>query len=323
MSVASDQIHAMVQKSKWLLGAALAEPASQAARSAVDARLQLVRHYLDKADAHTTHPEVVHQLRVATRRAAATLAGYQAFLPDKSRRRMLKRLKQVRRAANDARDYDVLSERLQARVEQTDDPAWHELLKRVLDLREDSQHPIHQIRLRLKKRNFTRKVDRLVKRVRWRGDESVAEPMFGPFAREQLIVLAEPFFAAAEGTFQDIEALHAFRIHGKHLRYAIEVFAGGVQGALRQDVYPLVAQLQQLLGDINDHAQAITRFEHWQSEWNEPTLSEPLQTLIAEKRQSLVAAEEQFHRWWSADRAADLRRRFHAALDPQSAGQVA
>ncbi len=313
----------MVQKSKWLLGAALDEPASHAARAAVASRLQLVRHYLDKADHHTTPSEIVHQLRVATRRAAATLAGYQAFLPNKPRHRMLKWLKRIRRSSNDARDDDVLCEQLETRVVQANDPAWNELLNRVRRLRADSQRPIHCVRLHLKKRHFARKIDRLVQRIHWRGDESVAEPLFGPFARAQLIVLSEPFFAAAAGDFQDIAALHEFRIHGKHLRYAIEVFAGGVPGALRQDVYPLVAQLQQLLGNINDHAQAVARFEHWQQQWNEPVLTEPLQTLITETRQALSKAEEQFHRWWTADLAAELRRRFHAALEIRATDQVA
>ena len=57
--------------------------------------------------------EHVHRLRVSTRRAVAALKLYRDWLPPAKFRWVKKRLKKIRRAAGDARDLDVLAERLQ------------------------------------------------------------------------------------------------------------------------------------------------------------------------------------------------------------------
>ena len=56
--------------------------------------------------------EHVHRLRVATRRASAALKLYRDCVGDKPARWMKKWLRKIRRAAGDARDLDVLADRL-------------------------------------------------------------------------------------------------------------------------------------------------------------------------------------------------------------------
>ena len=56
----------------------------------------------------------MHQLRVATRRAAATVRIFDALLPQRRMRRLNKCLRKIRRAAGTARDLDVLADRLRA-----------------------------------------------------------------------------------------------------------------------------------------------------------------------------------------------------------------
>src|SRR5262249_22855308 len=51
--------------------------------------------------------EHVHRLRVATRRAGAALRIFESCLPDKTFRRVRKQLRAMRRAAGEARDWDV------------------------------------------------------------------------------------------------------------------------------------------------------------------------------------------------------------------------
>src|SRR5206468_5052202 len=61
--------------------------------------------------------EDVHRLRVATRRAGAALKIFQPCLPDKVFRRVRKQLRALRRAAGEARDWDVfLADLLQRRT---------------------------------------------------------------------------------------------------------------------------------------------------------------------------------------------------------------
>ena len=78
--------------------------------------------------------------------------------------------------------------------------------------------------------------------------------------------------------------LHAFRIEGKQLRYAMEIFAGAFPPAFRGELYPLVEQLQERLGKINDHATAWVLFVGWLTDDN----TGPDGPIVAD----LVAAEK-------------------------------
>ena len=44
---------------------------------------------------------------------------------------------------------------------------------------------------------------------------------------------------------------------GKQLRYTIEMFIDCFGPALRTTLYPAIAQMQQVLGDVNDHFNAV------------------------------------------------------------------
>lgn len=98
---------------KWVEGIAPEERVGEVASRTLQGRLGAVLHYLplaaEKADEDLEH---VHQLRVWARRATAALRLYQDLLPRRRLCWMRKQLKRVRRAANGARDCDVLLERL-------------------------------------------------------------------------------------------------------------------------------------------------------------------------------------------------------------------
>src|SRR5262245_29019767 len=57
------------------------------------------------------------------------------------------------------------------------------------------------------------------------------------------------------------EHLHQVRILGKRLRYAMEVFADCFALAFREKLYPLVEQMQEVLGNANDSHVAGRRLE--------------------------------------------------------------
>jgi CHAD domain-containing protein len=171
-------------------------------------------------------------------------------------------------------------------------------------------------------KNYLHRVEALVDRVEWR-DSNDPEPTFGKAARERLQRLADPFFAAAKGDLLDIEALHQFRILGKALRYGIENFAAAVAPEMRGDVYPLVEQLQEKLGKINDHASAVTRFQTWADEWSELDLADALETLVIEEKTALQECRREFHAWWTMQRVHELEDRFHTALVSAATESVA
>src|SRR3954452_6464358 len=104
----------MSSSGKWVDGLGTDTTVSDASRCSLVVRLAVVAHTLPLA-AHLSEHDIehVHRLRVATRRAAAALKLYRDWLPQKSARWFKKRLRQIRRAAGEARDLDVLIQKLQ------------------------------------------------------------------------------------------------------------------------------------------------------------------------------------------------------------------
>ncbi|HWA99125.1 MAG TPA: CHAD domain-containing protein [Pirellulales bacterium] len=302
----------MAQNSKWIEPASPDEPASEVARRAIKQRLLRVHESLREAiDTPHGDPEVVHQLRVSTRRAAATLDSFRALLDQERSAWIDRRLKRVRKATNDARDYDVLVGRLKSRA--ADDRQWEPLLDQLKSLRREAYRPLIEQCDRLEHRHFNRKLKRLVRSVAW-CDDCEPEPSFGRWAVEQVRAATAPFFEAAAGPFDDFGQLHAFRILGKRLRYAMEVFVTAFERRFRDELYPLIESLQEKLGEINDHATALGRVEQWLLDWDDAKLTRPLGALLDEERQKLRDCRAGFDAWWSAERADEWRRRFEEVL---------
>src|SRR5215207_4659614 len=114
---------AMAPSGKWIEGIGPETTVVDAARRSLEPRLAAVAHTLPLATHLAEHDiEHVHRLRVATRRAAAALKLYRDWLPTKTTRWIKKRLRQIRRAASDARDLDVLIQRLQRESGQRAEP---------------------------------------------------------------------------------------------------------------------------------------------------------------------------------------------------------
>src|SRR5690242_14639520 len=93
---------------KWICGLDASTPVADAARRVLTVRLEVVRDYLglalrepDKDSAY------VHQPRVGTRRAGAAVEIFSSCLPEKIYKAARKNLKRLRRAAGEARDWDV------------------------------------------------------------------------------------------------------------------------------------------------------------------------------------------------------------------------
>ncbi len=137
-------------------------------------------------------------------------------------------------------------------------------------------------------------------------------------ARVALARMVVPYLKLAQAELADAEALHAFRIQGKQVRYAMEIFAGAFDEAFRQDLYPLVAMLQDRLGSINDHVTARIYFEQWRSEAEMCSVRQALDMGIVEERQSFETSRQEFLAWWTCERRDDLCRRFGRYVDLES-----
>ncbi len=290
---------------------------------ALAVRFDLVWHYLPRAADLPAVTENVHQLRVATRRAMAAMQIFEALLPPRRAWWMNKQLKRVRKAAGDARDLDVLAERL-AKSEAADHAVGKDLLKRIERLRADAQQPIEKVRHKLRDKDFPRRRAELIDRVRLRGKaDRLILPTLETAAHRALGLLVEDFFAAAAGDFSDYAALHAFRIQGKQLRYAMEIFAGAFPPAFRSEQYPVVEELQERLGRINDHRAAQELFAGWLADRDVGAAIARLPERIAAETDALAKARQEFLVWWTDERAAALRGRFRELLGSPNREQTA
>jgi CHAD domain-containing protein len=245
----------------------------------------------------------------------AVLEIFSALLPPKRCKWFAKQIKRVRKAAGDARDLDVLAPRLTAVCQQDGTIARIALLERLAAARRAAQPPIAQIHRKLRKRGFRRRAKKLIaKNADFHNGGSPFT--FLAAAQTGMRALAAPFFSAAEGDFESTLALHEFRIVTKQLRYTMEVFAAAFGPGFRNDLYPLVEELQEKLGAINDHANARDRYFTWLDEATVESQRLLLGKLIAMETAALKEATRRFREWWTPAQAANLKTRFWQEILP-------
>ena len=132
---------------KWIEAITPDRRTSDVAALTLENRLTRVLHYLPLAAKKADEDiEYVHHLRVWTRRATATLRLYEEWMPPRRFSWMKKQLKRVRRAANDARDCDILIERLRKEPDSMGNQRW---LKTLSAERQEAQQAIISVYERL------------------------------------------------------------------------------------------------------------------------------------------------------------------------------
>lgn len=313
----------MGRNTKWIEGHP-DESAQEVASRALSARLERMWHYLDRADRQTQQDiEDVHQLRVFARRAAAAMEIFDAWLPPRRGRWMRKQVKRVRKAAGDARDLDVLVMRWteRSRIDPSDQTAL--LLDELADHRRWAQLPIGEIHEKLARKRFEHRVKKFIERVYLRGPRQPCHDRLDCLARASLGRLVGPFLEASRLESPDVQALHAFRIQSKQIRYAMEIFGGAFDESFRRDLYPLVAELQDRLGAINDHVTAHAYLCTWRDQANECATREALDGAIDNEGRDIERSRQEFLAWWTGQRRDDLRRRFAQYLQvPDAHGEA-
>lgn len=305
----------MVQKQTWIKRTAPDQPIGLVARKALQRRLKVVSDYLPLAAGKPGRDvEYVHQLRVATRRAVAAIRLFGEVLPKNRAARLKKQLRRIRRSAGKARDLDVLSARLRREADATGRTDGSLLIGQVQRERNKAQKPLRRAQGRLGRKGLRRKIRRLLKRIRWRGEGP--EPTLAEAGRRHLSPIVADFFAAAHEP-SDPQALHEMRVRGKRLRYAMELLAGAFDESFRTELYPVFADVQERLGKINDHLTAAGLFRQWleRADRTEGTRDDrshsPLLTaMIQAELQELDVCCRQFREWWTAHRCRELQQQF-------------
>ncbi|MCC7476457.1 MAG: CHAD domain-containing protein [Pirellulales bacterium] len=296
----------MAASAKWIEGLAADCTVEEAARRSVGPRLSSVVHLLPLA-AHLAGEDVehVHRLRVATRRATAALKLYCHVFPKKRVRWMKRRLRAIRRAAGDARDLDVLAARLTREYGQAVAP----ILTHIARERAAVQPVIVEVAdLCRSNDQFVRKVAGLLRKLDGdTGDRcSQVSSDFGQWAREQFGRVTKDFLAVMPNETSTAAELHQFRIRAKAVRYVIELVADVLDADLRKRAYPVVEELQERLGNVQDHVAAIERCRGWREATQDDTLREALVELTLAEERKMTDSIRAYHEWWNADRARGI-----------------
>lgn len=258
--------------------------------------------------------EHVHQLRVATRRTLAALDAFEDVLPAKRRAWFQRRLVRLRRAAGEARDLDVLT----ARLSQPDAPAAlarRRLVAMLSRQRNESREPIREIREKLLESDWPGRVDGLLETL----DRRRHQVAFGTYARRCFKPMITDFFQTADRRVRTASEMHALRIKGKKLRYALEIFSAVLPSRSGDKCRRSLERMQRTLGDFTDHAAAADRFARWARGADAGASRDFLAALRREESVQANLARREFARWWNHDRRRSLRRRLESTIKRSSA----
>ncbi|NBW96679.1 MAG: CHAD domain-containing protein [Planctomycetia bacterium] len=307
----------MKLSSAWIVVEDGQRPAVRVAVRTLRKRLDAVWREFPAAGAdHPRDADSVHRLRVATRRALAAIEAFGELLPARQAEWFTKRLRKIRRSAGEARDLDVLTDRLAGA---TDAPSGGRGRRRLVAMlskqREESRKPIRAQHERLLDADWLGRVERLLAGV----SSGRRQPTFREYARRRFRPLMQRFFSVAKAKLRDTEDIHALRIEGKRLRYAMEIFAAVFPTRVRNRCYDALEQLQKTLGEFTDHATAADRFRRLAHERASASNREILQRLRLEEEARADEARKAFVHWWDASRRRALRRRFQQTLRKESA----
>lgn len=317
----------MALASRWMVMDSRRTPVSTVASRTLRKRLETVWTELKASSCNRgskDDAERVHQLRVATRRALAALDAFRDLLPDKQLGWFEKQLRRIRRSAGNARDLDVLTDRL-ASASVADDTvkavpdgrrARQRLVAMLSKQRDVSRQPIVERHEKLVDGDWPGRVERLLESI----PIGRRQPSFGAYARRRFKPMIDRFFAAADRKLRDAAEIHELRIEGKKIRYSMEIFATVFPPQVRARCQDSLEQLQKTLGDFTDHSAAADRFKRWAEEDSvAPSSRELLARLRREETDLADKARKQFVKWWSPSRRRSLRRRFERTLRRNSA----
>lgn len=286
-------------------------PLADAARRILSMRLETVRDRIGDALTDVKRAgQRIHALRVATRRAAAAVELFRPCLPHKVGKHLRSRLRLIRRAAGEARDWDVVLAELVGRLERVevmDRPAHDMLSGFVLAHRIPAEQ-----RLRGACRDYPFGFDRLLARslasIRQRGPDLAT---FGGHARPTVMAMVAAFDALCQrGEGGTWEQLHEVRIAAKRLRYALELVESCIDPTLGRHLGTALASLQETLGTVNDSVNELRLLrivlggidrclpascDRYRGE---------IERCITEHERSMDAGREAFARWIGAWRSS-------------------
>ena len=216
------------------------------------------------------------------------------------------RLRRIRLAADEARNWDVMVERFSYGG---NIPA--KILEQIKARRREVQGPIVTVYQEFPADACQAKIEKLVQEVEFhhQGD---GKRRFGRQAPQYLVPVVKKFFKVAESDLTTDESFHALRIRTKKLRYTMEIVAVAFDSVFRKKLYPQLTLFQDLLGTVNDHAKAKTLFGDWRSKCEDAEQRAFLEGLLLAEQRATEDLRAAFLATWTPKVVSGLGRQFRA-----------
>lgn len=295
---------------KWGKGISPNQSTSKVASRILGARLRSVWHWLPlAAEKSEEDVEHVHQLRIATRRAAEALRVFSNLIPEAVYEETRADLRKIRLAADEARNWDVLGDLFLQCPDVSAGGLVSKVLEEIKSRRREAQRPIVAIHQELAAKEFDEQIAKLVEEVQSSGE---GKRKFGRQARQSLGSVLKKFFKAAEADLSGDEALHVLRIRTKKLRYTMEMVAPAFAPAFRKKLYDRISVLQDILGIVNDHAMGKAFFHEWSLKVPDAQGKAFLEGLVLAESRAHRDVRQALLALWTQEAVAGLGRRFRA-----------
>lgn len=307
--------------------------------SFAEAGRKVLRMYFEdmlRMDQHPemdSDPEVVHKMRVATRRLRSAFEIFDAAFNEKTKRKFRKPLKQLARALGNVRDLDVLLEHMRAyagRLTADDAESFAPLLAAW-----EEERVLHYTMLQhhLAGEDYLSFRDSFRVFVDTPGDGALADTEIVPGIPRRIGQVAPEIMLRrytdvlafeAHLDIASVDLLHRLRIQCKKLRYAMECFVELLGPGGRKSIRQVVA-LQDYLGELQDGQAASDMITDFVSGLDARQSARPLQQRLnpAPLLHYLAARESHKHDLllgvsaaWNSFRTLDMRKRMLRSLLP-------
>lgn len=285
---------------KWIEGLSSEMRVTDAARHILDLRLgSAIGLFEHASETAGEDPDDLRKARVATRRARASIDAFRGYLPNKTSKRLRKQLKAMRSLAGDPRSSWIERDALLDRAASAEDASREALAfvagrldSRRLDGLEKLRHAGEAIDLDAYREDAAKCLKRLGKE---KTDVTLREHAGGALSHVE-----RAMNDAANSPLDALEALHAFRIDIKRLRYTYEIFRCCIGNDRFERVYPLAKETQDRLGEMNDLHETAERLRSFVDAGDLPA---PIDGALASDVRSLEHERDEacrsFLAWWS------------------------
>ncbi|HLX63925.1 MAG TPA: CHAD domain-containing protein [Planctomycetota bacterium] len=301
----------MAVSSERVAGVSSNQTYRQAAQRVLRASLSEVMHWLPRAvlEGGGKDDEVVHRLRVASRRAVQAVRVFSDLIGERKAERLRQQLREIRKAADDARNYDVLLAQFESSGNGTADSIRAKIAERIRAGRRDVQRPMAAVYQHLTKAHFNQEIREVLSHLGAK-QKLLAERLFGAHAPLRLSPVVKKFFKAARGKISDDGELHRLRIEAKKLRYTIEIVASAFGPDFSDKLYRKLCEYQDVMGAIRDHTMARDLFQTLLNETADPVEHAYIEGMLFSEDRARTDLIKSFEALWTRKAIARLERQF-------------